>query len=81
MAVAQLQTFANETWRVMVELSPSLLLGWLFDFVLPAPGAAAAVEHHETFAWWELTLAGATSLALVGLLVRRLVRARRARRV
>ncbi len=57
----------------------SVLLGWLFDFVLGGAGAAAASAHHESFAWWEQALAGATSLALVGLLVRRLVRSRRAR--
>jgi hypothetical protein len=58
----------------------SVLLGWLFDFVLGGANPVFAGEHLEVFAWWEQALAGATSLALVGLLVRRLVRARRARK-
>lgn len=58
----------------------SVLLGWLFDFVLGAPGTAIAAGHHEAFAWWEQAVAVLTSLALVGLLIRRLVRARRRRR-
>ncbi len=59
----------------------SVLLGWLFDFVLGGAAAGAvAAGHVHGHAWWQQLLAGAMALALVGLLLRRLVLARRARR-
>lgn len=50
----------------------SVLLGWLFDFVLGAAPSGVASSHHMTTSWWAIALAVLMSALLLWLLMRRL---------